>query len=283
MKVPLILRIAALVVAATAFYTYVGQLVPQKEVYPPAEVEMSTNMSTDEMVKVGRQIMEGKGLCFTCHTVGKQGALRFPDLQGIGSRAATREPGLNDVQYLEKSLYEPDAFIVPGFNPGMPVINKAPIGLTDQEILAVIATLQSMGGTPNVTMETKLGHASGGGGAASGATVAGGTAAGGPPSGTEPQPTAAVAATTAPTAGAATPAVASADPLRDFGCIACHGLDGSPAGGKKGPSLAGIGGKMDANGIATALVRAHADTNQNLTLGQIRALARELAASKSGP
>jgi mono/diheme cytochrome c family protein len=76
--------------------------------------------------------------------------------------------------------------------------------------------------------------------------------------------------------------VASADPLRDFGCIACHGLDGSPAGGKKGPSLAGMGGKMDANAIATALVRAHADTNQNLTLGQIRALARELAAAKSG-
>ena len=60
MRIPLILRIAALVVAATAFYTYVGRLVPQKEVYPPAEVEMKANMSTDEMVKVGRQIMEGK-------------------------------------------------------------------------------------------------------------------------------------------------------------------------------------------------------------------------------
>ena len=279
MKVPLLLKIAALVVVSTAFYTYVGQLVPQKEVYPPAEVEMAANMSTDEMVKVGRQIMEGKGLCFTCHTVGKSGALRFPDLQGIGSRAATREPGLNDVQYLEKSLYEPDAFIVPGFNPGMPIINKAPIGLTDREILAVIATLQSMGGTPTVTMETKLAHAAGGGGAASGATVAGGTPAGGPPSGTQPAPTAAVAASTAPTA---TPAVVSADPLKDFGCVASHGLNGAPAGGDKGPNLAGIGKKMDVNQISSALVRAHADTNQNLTLGQIRALARELAAAKSG-
>jgi mono/diheme cytochrome c family protein len=130
-------------------------------------------------------------------------------------------------------------------------------------------------------MDTKLAHASGGGGAASGATVAGGTAAGGPPSGTEPQPTAAAAGATAATAGAATPAMATADPLRDFGCVGCHGLDGSPAGGKKGPSLASIK-KMDANAIASALVRAHADTNQNLSLGQIRALARELAAAKSG-
>ena len=276
MKVPLILRIAALVIAATGFYTYVGQLVPQKEVYPPAEVEMKTNMSTDEMVKVGHQIMEGKGMCFTCHTVGKQGALRFPDLQGIGDRAKTREPGLSDVQYLEQALYDPNAYIVPGFNPGMPVINKPPIGLTDQEILAVIATLQSMGGTPTVTMDTKLSHAAGGGGPASGATVAGGTPAGGPPSGTTPAPTAAVAASAAATATpAATPAVATTgNPLGDLGCAGCHGA------GKKGRSLEGR--KMDAAALSSALVKAHADITQNLTLGQIEALARALAAGKSG-
>ena len=37
MKIPLIVRIGALVLATTAFYTYVGQMVPQKEVQPPAE------------------------------------------------------------------------------------------------------------------------------------------------------------------------------------------------------------------------------------------------------
>ena len=36
----------------------------------------------------------------------------------------------------------------------MPVINKPPIGLTDQEILCVIATLQSLGGTASVTLQT---------------------------------------------------------------------------------------------------------------------------------
>ena len=36
MKVPLILRVGALVFATTGFYTYVGQMVPQKEVQPPA-------------------------------------------------------------------------------------------------------------------------------------------------------------------------------------------------------------------------------------------------------
>jgi hypothetical protein len=38
----------------------------------------------------------------------------------------------------------------------MPVINKPPIGLSDQEILAVIAYLQSLGGKTTVTMESKV-------------------------------------------------------------------------------------------------------------------------------
>jgi mono/diheme cytochrome c family protein len=151
-----LLRIAALTVGSTAFYTVVGQLVPQKEVHPPVEVALKKDMSPDEMVKTGRQIMEGKGLCFTCHTMGKSGALRFPDLQGIGSRADKAVPGLNDVQYLAQSIYEPDVHIVPGFIKGMPPINKPPIGLTDQEILTVIAFLQNEGGKVSVTMDSKV-------------------------------------------------------------------------------------------------------------------------------
>ena len=66
---------------------YVGQLVPQKEVQPPQGDRAQEGHDPDEMVKVGKEIMEGKGLCITCHTVGKSGALRFPDLAGIGARA----------------------------------------------------------------------------------------------------------------------------------------------------------------------------------------------------
>jgi hypothetical protein len=63
---------------------------------------------------------------------------------------------LNDVQYLAQSIYDPDAHIVPGFVKGMPVINKPPIGLSDQEILCVIAFLQSHGGKVTVTMDSKV-------------------------------------------------------------------------------------------------------------------------------
>jgi hypothetical protein len=61
---------------------------------------------------------------------------------------------MSDVDYLAQSMYEPDVYIVSGFNPGMPTISKPPIGLTDPEILCVIAYLQSLGGTPTVTLQT---------------------------------------------------------------------------------------------------------------------------------
>ena len=155
MTIPVVARIGLLVLGSTAFYGYVGQMVPQSQVLPPpTEIVIPADLTTDQMVPLGRQIMDTKGLCFTCHTVGRTGALRFPDLAGVDERAKTRVPGQSDVDYFAQSLYEPDSFIVPGFNPGMPVINRPPIGLTDQEILCVIAYLQSLGGTPTVTLQT---------------------------------------------------------------------------------------------------------------------------------
>jgi mono/diheme cytochrome c family protein len=154
--IPEWVKILLLVLGATAFYTYVGQLVPQKEVLPPQETAMSDDMTTDDLVRIGQEIAGGKGLCFTCHTVGKSGLLRFPDLDGIATRAETRIEGVGGLQYMAASIYDPDGYIVPGFNPGMPRIDKPPIGLNDQEILAVLAYLQSLGGEPSVTLETTL-------------------------------------------------------------------------------------------------------------------------------
>jgi hypothetical protein len=51
----------------------------------------------------------------------------------------------------------------------MPTISQPPIGLTDQEILTVIAYLQSLGGTPTVTLQTKHKYSGGGAAAPAGA------------------------------------------------------------------------------------------------------------------
>src|SRR5947207_14148844 len=138
MRVPLIVRIGALILATTGFYAYVGQMVPQKEVQPPKETALGGDLSTVEMAKVGREIMEGKGLCLTCHTIGKTtGPLRFPDLAGGDVRAKSRVPGLNDVEYFAQSMYEPTAYVVAGFPPAIPPITQPPVCVKYSEVLSL--------------------------------------------------------------------------------------------------------------------------------------------------
>lgn len=161
-KIPIPIQLVALTAALTGVYTMVGQSVPQKEVHPPEVIEIASDVSTEDMVEIGKEVFEGKGICNTCHTIGRSGALRFPDLDDIATRASTRIPGYSAVDYLAESMYEPDVFIVEGFNPGMPAIDKPPIGLTDDEILCIIAYLETLGGEATVTMDTQFSYGEGG-------------------------------------------------------------------------------------------------------------------------
>ncbi len=152
-----VLKIFVFVICVLAFYAYVGLQVPQKITYPPTSTDFAGDMTPLELAAAGEEIMGGKGTCLTCHTVGSPGdGLRFPDLGGIGGRAGAQIAGMSAVDYLAESLYDPNAFVVEGFLPGMPVISNPPIDLSDNEILAVIAYLQSLGGEPTVTLDTQL-------------------------------------------------------------------------------------------------------------------------------
>ena len=277
MKIPVPLRLLGLIVGSTLFYAWVGSLVPQKEVRPPEVVQMSQDMSTEQMVAIGKGIFEGKGLCHTCHTIGKSGALRFPDLAGIATRAATRRPGLDATSYIAQSIYHPNAFIVPGFNPGMPQIDKPPIGLSDDEILAVVAYLQTLGGEPTVTMATVLpfshrAEEAGGATAGAGATVA--EAA--PAAGATPETAANGAATGAAPAAAAGGATAL---LARYGCSECHA---SEPGGER--SLAGVGARLDRAAIEHALVDHDpplpASYTGRVTLAEVRTMTEYLSGLK---
>lgn len=232
MSIPPSANILILVLATTAFYTLIGQLVPQKEVPAPQVIEISKDVSTEEMIEIGRGIARGKGLCLTCHTVGQSGALRFPDLDGIGARAAGRVPGLSGVEYMAQSLYEPDAYVVEGFNPGMPTINKPPISLTDDEIMTVIAFLQSNGGTPSVTMETK--HAFNGGGEVSGLTLA---------SKEDPEDTSVDEQT-----------LDGESLFGNYGCAACHTVAPPDSSEAPGVGLHDIGARLERAAIYAAIL-----------------------------
>ncbi|HVS03372.1 MAG TPA: c-type cytochrome [Thermoanaerobaculia bacterium] len=273
MKSSVLVNIGLLTLIATGFYTYVGQLVPQKEVYPPEVTELAADMTTEDLVEVGREVVEGKGLCLTCHTIGQSGALRFPDLAGIGGRAGQRVPGLSDLEYLAQSLYEPEAYIVPGFTGGMPQVNRPPVGLTDDEIRAVLAYLQSLGGTPTIDMATVIPYAEGGA-----APVPGGEAA-------AVEATATAAAEEARQqlpGGARAQAQGPAALVEAFQCAGCH----QPGG--EGAPLAELAARLTREQLLAA-VAAHeqlpggeqlraAGYGERVTLGEARALADFLAA-----
>ena len=230
-----VLSIALLTVLTTIFYAYVSHLVPQAITYPPESVELSADMTTEEMVAAGEEIVGGKGACLSCHTIGSHEAGRFPDLGGIGARAGSRKEGLSDVEYLAESLYDPNAYIVEGFNPGMIAANKPPISLTDQEILTVIAYLQSLGGTPTVTMDTKLEW-----------------------QGSAPAPPAAGTAITAAPSN-----LTGEELVTNYGCVTCHAFDGPPETTMLGPSLHDVGGRLSAPEIYESVM----DPDATLTEG----------------
>lgn len=212
------LKVIALTVLTTAFYAYVGNMVPQKITYPPQDVELRSDMTTEEMVKAGQEIVGGKGTCLSCHTIGSHEAGRFPDLGGIGVRAESRKEGMDDVEYLAESLYDPDAYIVDGFKKGMLAANKPPISLSDEEILSVIAYLQSLGGMPTVTMKTKTKWA------------------GASPKTPTPRPATTVAAS------AEAVVLGAEELMRAYACVTCHSLDTPDT--LIGPSLYDVGNRL---------------------------------------
>ena len=106
----------------------------------------------DQFVDAGKAIFNGKGSCYSCHTLNPSAPPgRGPDLTNIGMAAATRKPGMSAKGYLIESLYDPAAFLVYGYGKTMTPAWKPPISLSNLEIETVIAFLQSLGGEVDLT------------------------------------------------------------------------------------------------------------------------------------
>ena len=128
------------------FFYYALENQEEKKVYDFSRVN-----TQQDLVQDGRDIFFGKGRCSSCHTLGRVPTTHLaPELYESGGRL-TRE-------YMYESLTEPEAYIKKNFDPPepkkysmiMPVINRPPIGLSENEMLAVIAFLQSLGGKVTV-------------------------------------------------------------------------------------------------------------------------------------
>ena len=127
-------------------------------------------------MKAGQDIFYGKGTCALCHEIGKKGE-RCPDLAGTGERADARikeanykGKAANGAEYLVESLPQAN-HVVEGYQPSMPPIGRQ---LSDLEIVALVAFLQSQEGAVTVNGQTRFPKWRGEAGAApAGSTSAG--------------------------------------------------------------------------------------------------------------
>jgi len=191
------LKLAAVALLVTGFYSYFGNTIPQARWEPPKKKEISKGMSPLELASAGREIFLGRG-CAVCHSINPGEERRGPNLAGVGGR--------KDLKYLAESLYNPSAIVVEGFPDIMPPANRPPLNLTDEEITAVVAFLQSLGGKPTV----KIGDIT---------------------------PPVAVARREAPQMGIDKPEAL----MEKYACFACHKV--GEKGTQVGPPLTGVGRK----------------------------------------
>jgi mono/diheme cytochrome c family protein len=164
--VPVGLKVGAFALVVMGGYSYFANSIPQIESKPPQELSLEGgNVTPAQLVKAGEEIFKTKGTCEICHRIGQPGT-RAPDLAGIGARAATRRPGMSAKQYLIESLLQPNAYVLAGFPPIMPAVDKAPISLNRSEVWALTAFLESLGGAVAVTLNDIPASVGAGGGAA---------------------------------------------------------------------------------------------------------------------
>ena len=81
--------------------------------------------------------------CRICHSLAPGVVLVGPSFDGIGSRAATRVPGLSAEDYLRQSILEPNAYVVAGFPAGQMLQNFGDL-LTEEDIDNLVAFLLTL-------------------------------------------------------------------------------------------------------------------------------------------
>ncbi len=165
---PVIVKVLAFMVILVLVFTGIANLLPQVEGQAPKETKVDLGALTmASYIAMGEQLFKGKGTCTLCHNdLG-----RAPNILALDMVATAKKHFGSDgykgeakdsEDYFRESMLEPSKYIVPGFGKQgepspMPVINKAPIALSDIEIGAIIAFLQAKdGGQPTIALPTDV-------------------------------------------------------------------------------------------------------------------------------
>ena len=217
------LRIFGVVLGTLALYTLIANKIPQMQSEVPRALALGANVTPEQLVSAGDQLYHGAGGCTACHGLGTRAPNLLTDEKGagpIGARCGTRENGKDCKAYLYESLTQPGAFVVTGYEPIMPDLSRT---LSPQQLWALVAYLESLGGTVDVQASDIPADPA--------ASTASSGAAGSP--------------------GAARIANGSTDAMaiiRATGCLACHKV--GTEGGAIGPDLNRTGSRL-----STALIR----------------------------
>ena len=234
------LKILLIVALTLGTYTLVANSIPQVASEVPEELSFTGEVNIEELVAAGQELFEGAGGCTACHGLGERAPNLITDHAGqgtIGQRCGTRVSGMDCKTYIHQSLIDPTGFVVEGFQPIMPDASRT---LSDTQVWALVAYMESQGGEVTVTSEdvqSTYGSAEGapaGGSAAPGATTG---APVGAPGGTDP--------------------VAL---MESNLCLNCHQLD--ERGVALGPSFNGIGARVDADRIRRGILDPGAEAAQ---------------------
>lgn len=232
------LKIVLTVIGTLGLYTLVANSIPQVRSEVPAELSFGADVAPEELVTAGEELYAGAGGCTACHGLGT----RAPNLLtgegglgAIGARGADRVQGQDCKAYLHESMVAPMDYVVEGYQPIMPDARRT---LSENQIWALVAYLQSQGGDVTVTgqdLQDPGEEEAAGGGAA--AAPAGGGGAQGAPGGLDP--------------------VAL---LQNNLCMNCHTMDGE--GVALGPSFDDVGSRLDAGEIRAAILDPNAEASE---------------------
>jgi len=228
------LRIGLLVLATLGLYTLVANMIPQVQSEVPQELSFEGNVTPEQLVTAGEQLFQGSGGCTACHGLGTRAPNLLTDEAGtgtIGVRCAKRVAGEDCKTYLHQSLIEPAKFVAPGYQPIMPDMRRT---LSNEQIWALVAYLESIGGEVTVTAEDI------------GATK---------------QPAATATPTATSTAGGV--AAGSNDPheiISAAGCLNCHKLGAE--GQTIAPTFDNLGARRNEVSIRRKILNPKSDTTK---------------------
>jgi mono/diheme cytochrome c family protein len=223
------LRIFGVVLGTLALYTLIANKIPQVQSEVPRALSLGANVTPEQLTAAGDQLYHGAGGCTACHGLGTRAPNLLTDEKGagaIGARCGKRESGVECKAYLYESLTAPGKYVVPGYEPIMPDLSRT---LSPQQLWALVAFLESQGGTVDVSASDIPAAAAPAGGGASAASSGGG----------------------GPTliADGSTDAMAI---IRGGGCLGCHKVGSE--GGAIGPDLTRIGARLSPNLLREAIL-----------------------------